>query len=77
MQVRTPTSTILYAATLKDRVKLKLRSDVGVVDPNLHILRREHWSTLEEKHWTFLKDHFALDPCLLEMHALEVDMCHL
>lgn len=34
----------------------------------------EHWRPLEEERWTFLKEHSTLDPCLLNMHALELDI---
>jgi hypothetical protein len=32
---------------------------------------------LEEERWTFLEKHSTLDPCLLDMHALELDIYHL
>jgi hypothetical protein len=33
--------------------------------------------TLEEEHWTNLVEHSTLDPCLLDVLTLELDMCHL
>ena len=60
---------------------LKLRGDqVGGVDQEVHTTNGgtlEHLTPLKEKHWTILKKHLGLDPCLLNMHALELDMCHL
>jgi hypothetical protein len=37
----------------------------------------EHWRPLEDEHWTLLEEHSALDPCLLDLHASKLDMCHL
>jgi hypothetical protein len=32
---------------------------------------------VEEECWTFLEEYSILEPYLLDMHALELDMCHL
>jgi hypothetical protein len=37
----------------------------------------EHWRPLEGEFWTHLVECSTLDPCLLDVHALELDMCHL
>jgi hypothetical protein len=38
-----------------------------------------HWSfgPLEEEHWTLGSSTHALEPCLLIIITLELDMCHL
>jgi hypothetical protein len=37
----------------------------------------ELWRPLEEEHWILLEACSTLEPCLLDVHALELDMCHL
>jgi hypothetical protein len=32
---------------------------------------------LEEERWTHLVECSTLEPCLLDVHVLELDMCHL
>lgn len=58
-----------------------LRSDhVVVVDLEIYMSYEvvlEYWRASEDKHLIFLDGHSNLDHFLLDMHALELHMCHL
>lgn len=66
---------------LHDIITLGLRSDhVGVLDLKVHMayeVALDIWRPSDEEGCNFFEDYLTLETYFINIHSLELDMCHL